>query len=48
MFSNTIPLVDWGIGTIFLVTFLVVCVILVLVVLNLMNSDKKKEDDPSE
>lgn len=49
MISNNIPLVDWGAGTMFLGAFLVVAVILVLVVLNLMNSDKnRKENDSSE
>ncbi len=41
---NSIPLVDWGMGTIIIGVFVVVCIALVLVVLNLMNSDKKKEE----
>jgi Mg2+ and Co2+ transporter CorA len=41
---NSIPLVDWGMGTIIIGVFVVVCIVLVLVVLNLMNSDKKKEE----
>jgi len=44
MLFNNIPLVNWGMGTIIIGVFALVCVILVLVVLNLMNSDKKKED----
>lgn len=45
MISINIPLVDWGMGTALIGVFVVVCVILVLVVLNLMNSDKKKKDE---
>jgi len=44
MISNNLPLVDWGTGTAFLVVFLAVSALLVIVVLNLMNSDKKKEE----
>jgi uncharacterized membrane protein len=44
MLFNNIPLVNWGMGTIIIGVFALVCVILVLVVLHLMNSDKKKED----
>jgi len=43
-----IPLVDWASGTVFLAAFLAVSAIMILVVLNLMNSDKKKEDDTPE
>ncbi|TVZ25526.1 hypothetical protein JM83_0450 [Gillisia sp. Hel_I_86] len=39
-----LPLVNWGLGTIIIGVFAVVCVILVLVVYNMMNSDKKKQD----
>ena len=45
MTLNNLPLVNWGTGTLFLVIFLVVCVVLVLVVLNLMKGDKKKNED---
>ena len=44
MISNIIPLVDWGMGTALIAVFAVVCVVLVLVILSLMNGDKKKED----
>ena len=43
MISNNLPLVDWVQGTLFLGAVLVVAAILVIVVLNLMKSDKKKE-----
>jgi hypothetical protein len=43
MILNNIPLVDWGMGTVVIGVFALVCVVLVLVVLNLMNSDKKKK-----
>ncbi len=42
MILNNIPLVDWGMGTALIAVFGVVCVIMILVVLNLMKSDKKK------
>lgn len=44
MISNIIPLVDWGMGTVLIGVFAVVCVVLVLVILNLMNSDRKKNE----
>jgi len=44
MISNNIPLVDWGMGTLLIAIFAIVCAALVLVVLNLMNSDKAKND----
>jgi len=44
MISNIIPLVDWGMGTVLIAVFAVVCVVLVLVILSLMNSDKKKNE----
>ncbi len=42
MILNNISLVDWGMGTALIAVFGVVCVIMILVVLNLMKSDKKK------
>ena len=44
MITNNLPLVDWGAGTAFLVVFLAVSTILIIIVLNLMKSDKKKND----
>ncbi|RMA58727.1 hypothetical protein [Ulvibacter antarcticus] len=45
MIQNNFSLVDWGMGAALIGVFAVVCVILVLVVLNLMNSDKKKNEE---
>jgi ABC-type spermidine/putrescine transport system permease subunit I len=44
MIHNNISLVDWGMGTAIIGVFVVVCIVLVLIVVNMMNSDKKKED----
>lgn len=43
---NTIfsPLVNWGMGTVIIGVFALVCVALVLVVYSLANSDKKSAD----
>jgi ABC-type spermidine/putrescine transport system permease subunit I len=43
MILNNISLVNWGMGAAIIGVFAVVCVALVLIVLNMMNSDKKKE-----
>ena len=45
MILNNIPLVDWGMGTVVIGVFALVCVIIVFVVLSLMNSDKKKKEE---
>ncbi|WP_339701862.1 hypothetical protein [uncultured Marixanthomonas sp.] len=42
MLKTVIPLVDWGMGTVLIGVFAFVCVVLVLLVLNMVNSDKKK------
>lgn len=39
---NNISLVDWGMGAAIIGVFVVVCIVLVLVVVNMMNSDNKK------
>ena len=41
MDAINLPLVNWGMGTVIIVFFAVVCVVLALVVYNLANSDKK-------
>jgi hypothetical protein len=41
---DSLALVNWGMGTFLIGVFAVVCIALVLVVLNMMNSDKKKEN----
>jgi len=44
MISNNISLVNWGMGAAIIGVFVVFCVVLVLIVLNMLNSDKKKEE----
>ncbi|SHJ39664.1 hypothetical protein SAMN04488007_0200 [Maribacter aquivivus] len=44
MISQMIPLVNWSYGVILIASFAVVCLGLVLVVLNLMKNDKKKQE----
>jgi len=39
-----LPLVDWTMGAVLLGVFLLVCAILVAIVMNMVNSDKKKEE----
>jgi len=43
MLKTIIPLVDWGMGTTIIVVFGVVCVVLVLLVFNMVNSGNKKK-----
>ncbi len=43
MFNTIIPLVDWGMGTIIIGVFAVVCIVLVILVFNMVNSGKKKK-----
>jgi hypothetical protein len=45
MNSIIIPLVDWGMGSILIGVFAVVCIVIALVVYNLANSDKKDDTD---
>ncbi len=42
--QTIIPLVNWGLGTALIIVFGVVCVGLVILVVNMINSDKKKDD----
>jgi hypothetical protein len=42
MISNNISLVNWGMGATIIGVFAVVCVVIVLVVFSMINSDKKK------
>ena len=44
MISNYISLVNWGMGAAIIGVFAVVCVVLVLIVFNMMNSDKQKKE----
>ena len=43
MNSLMLPLVNWGMGTIIIGVFALVCIVMVLVVYNMINS-KNKED----
>jgi ABC-type transport system involved in cytochrome bd biosynthesis fused ATPase/permease subunit len=45
MIFNSIPLVDWTNGIVMIGVFALVVVILVAVMLNLMNSDKKRSGE---
>lgn len=45
MISQLIPLVDWAMGSAIIGVFVLVCVALVLIVVNMMNSDKKKNEE---
>ncbi len=44
---NTIflPLVNWGMGTIIIGVFAIVCIVMILVIYNLSNSGKKNEEN---
>ena len=42
--KTIIPLVNWGLGTAIIAVFGVVCVVLVILVLKMVNSDKKKNE----
>jgi ABC-type transport system involved in cytochrome bd biosynthesis fused ATPase/permease subunit len=43
--TSIIPLVNWGMGAILIGVFAVVCVVMVLVIYNMANSDKKDTTD---
>ena len=43
-----IPLVNWEMGSVIISVFALVCVILVVVVYNMVNSDSKKESDKND
>lgn len=42
-----LPLVNWGMGTIIIGVFALVCIVMSLVVYNLANSDKKNDQSDS-
>ena len=44
MILQMIPLVNWSYGVILIAIFAAVCLGLVLIVLNLMKNDKKKQE----
>ena len=39
-----VPLVNWGLGTAIIAVFGIVCVVLVILVVTMINSDKKKNE----
>ncbi|HLS11469.1 MAG TPA: hypothetical protein VK050_04865 [Flavobacteriaceae bacterium] len=39
-----LPLYSWGMGTALIIIFAIVCIALVLIVMNLMRTDKPKEE----
>ncbi|MGO1584832.1 hypothetical protein [Mesonia sp.] len=43
--SLFLPLVNWGMGTAIIIVFALVCIVLTLVVINMVKSDKKKNSD---
>lgn len=43
-----LPLYSFGIGTALIIIFALVCIGLVLIVLNIMNNDKTKEEAQNE
>lgn len=45
MFNSIIPLADWTMGTILIIVFALVSVVLTLIVLSLVFSGKKKNDE---
>lgn len=47
MNTHFLPLVNWGLGTIMIAIFAVVCVILVAVIFSLASSDKKAPNTES-
>lgn len=42
--TTLLPLVDWTMGAVILGAFLLLCAIMVAVVMNMVNSDKDKEE----
>jgi uncharacterized membrane protein len=43
--TSIIPLVNWGMGAIIIGVFAVVCVVMVLIIYNMVNSDKKNSNE---
>lgn len=48
MLNLLLPLYSFGMGTILIIIFALVCIGLVLIVLNIMNNDKTKEEAQKE
>ncbi|WP_452598261.1 hypothetical protein [Pontimicrobium sp. MEBiC01747] len=45
MILNTIPLVNWGMGSIIIGVFALVCIVMALVIYNMANADKKDSNE---
>ena len=43
-----LPLVNWGMGSVIIVVFALVCIILIAVVYNMVKSDSEKKIDKDE
>jgi len=48
MFNSIIPMANWTIGTILIIVFALVSVVLTLIVLSLVFSGKKKKDEEDD
>jgi len=45
MFNSIIPMANWTLGTILIIVFVLVCIVLTLIVLSLVFSGKRKKDE---
>ena len=45
MIFNTIPLVNWGMGSILIGVFALVCIVMAVVIYNMANADKKDSEN---
>ena len=45
MIFNNIPLVNWGMGSILIGVFALVCIIIAIIVYNMANSNNKKDSE---
>lgn len=43
-----LPLVNWGMGSIIIGVFALVCIVMALVIYNMANANKKEEDSEKE
>jgi len=41
-----LPLVNWGMGTVIIGVFALVCIVLTAIVMNMAKTDKKKNNEP--
>ncbi len=45
MIFNTIPLVNWGMGSVLIGVFALVCIVMAVVIYNMANSNNKKDSE---